>query len=189
MTMHMERKYDMGVLRYAILGILNRKEMTGYDLSKEFQGSLSEFWSAKHSQIYPELKALTEEKLITYKTEITGTVLEKKLYFITKEGKEELLKWESSSFKIPSSSKDEFKLQLFFSDCISNQERIQLLKNQLDQHQKLLDHLKDNLSQFSEIPPKNEIDFSNYMVLLGAILREESTCNWLSTCMDLCKKK
>ena len=48
----------MGTLRYAILGLLNRKAMTGYDLSKEFQTSLAEFWHAKHSQIYPELKTL-----------------------------------------------------------------------------------------------------------------------------------
>lgn len=30
----------MGILRYAILGLLNRTDMTGYDLSKEFQSSL-----------------------------------------------------------------------------------------------------------------------------------------------------
>lgn len=68
----------MGTLRYAILGLLNRKAMTGYDLSKEFQTSLAEFWHAKHSQIYPELKALAEDGLITFQTEITGTVLEKR---------------------------------------------------------------------------------------------------------------
>ena len=47
----------MGTLKYAILGLLNRKSMTGYDLSKEFETTLFEFWNAKHSQIYPELKS------------------------------------------------------------------------------------------------------------------------------------
>lgn len=46
----------MGNLKYAILGLLNQKEMTGYDLMKQFESTLCEFWSAKHSQIYPELK-------------------------------------------------------------------------------------------------------------------------------------
>lgn len=49
----------MGTLKYAILGLLNRNEMTGYELSKEFETTLFEFWNAKHSQIYPELKSLT----------------------------------------------------------------------------------------------------------------------------------
>ncbi|MCX8179105.1 MAG: PadR family transcriptional regulator, partial [Candidatus Aenigmarchaeota archaeon] len=42
----------MRTLKYAILGLLNRKPMTGYDLSKEFSYQLGNFWSANHSQIY-----------------------------------------------------------------------------------------------------------------------------------------
>ena len=36
----------MGTLKYAILGLLNRNEMTGYELSKEFETTLFEFWNA-----------------------------------------------------------------------------------------------------------------------------------------------
>lgn len=179
----------MGVLRYAILGLLNRQDMTGYDLTKEFQTSLSEFWSAKHSQIYPELKTLAENHLVEFKTEITGNVLEKKLYSITELGKKELLEWAENYTKIPPLPKDEFKLQLFFSDCIPAQQRIQLLKNQLEQHQKWLEHLNHNLTKFDTIPPTKESEFSDYLVLLGAINREESSCNWLNTCINLCKKR
>ena len=59
----------MGTLKYAILGLLNRKNMTGYDLSKEFETTLFEFWNAKHSQIYPELKSLSEKGLVQYEVE------------------------------------------------------------------------------------------------------------------------
>ena len=166
----------MGVLRYAILGLLNRQDMTGYDLTKEFQTSLSEFWSA-------------ENHLVEFKTEITGNVLEKKLYSITELGKKELLEWAENYTKIPPLPKDEFKLQLFFSDCIPAQQRIQLLKNQLEQHQKWLEHLNHNLTKFDTIPPTKESEFSDYLVLLGAINREESSCNWLNTCINLCKKR
>ena len=72
----------MRTLKYAILGLLNRKPMTGYDISKEFNFQLAEFWSAKHSQIYPELKKLVSEELIIFKIEISGDVLEKKVYYI-----------------------------------------------------------------------------------------------------------
>ena len=54
----------VGTLKYAILGLLNKKSMTGYELKKEFETTLFEFWNAKHSQIYPELKALTENGLV-----------------------------------------------------------------------------------------------------------------------------
>ena len=82
----------MGTLKYAILGLLNRNEMTGYELSKEFETTLFEFWNAKHSQIYPELKSLNAEGLIQYRVEITGNVLEKKVYTITDEGRRDFIK-------------------------------------------------------------------------------------------------
>ena len=65
----------METLKYAILGLLMKKDMTGYELTKEFNSALFEFWNASHSQIYPKLKALTKEGLIEYHIEITGTVL------------------------------------------------------------------------------------------------------------------
>lgn len=179
----------MGTLQYAILGLLNRHDMTGYDLAKEFQTSLSEFWSAKHSQIYPELKSLAENCLVEFKTEITGNVLEKKLYSITDAGRKELIKWGGSYFQRKPFPKDEFKLQLFFSDCILAEQRILLLKNQLDQHQERLSHLNHNLTKFDTIPPVEETEFSDYLVLLGAISREEGACSWLNTCIDLCHGK
>lgn len=178
----------MGTLRYAILGLLNRKAMTGYDLSKEFQTSLAEFWHAKHSQIYPELKALAEDGLITFQTEITGTVLEKKVYSITQAGKAEFLQWERSKSKIKQLPKDEFKLRLFFSDSLPKEAQIQLLTNHLEQHQERLEQLHNDLSKFDAIPPTQAAAFSDYLVLLGAISREQSMCDWLKTCIALCEK-
>ena len=74
----------MGTLKYAILGLLNRKSMTGYDLSKEFETTLFEFWNAKHSQIYPELKSLSEKGLVQYEVEITGNVLKRRFILLQK---------------------------------------------------------------------------------------------------------
>ena len=45
-------------LKYVILGLLTQKPMTGYEIKQKFEGALSEFWYANHSQIYPELKRL-----------------------------------------------------------------------------------------------------------------------------------
>ena len=72
---------SMGNLKYAILGLLNQKEMTGYDLMKQFESTLCEFWSAKHSQIYPELKKLTDEGNIAYKIEPSENGFEKTLSY------------------------------------------------------------------------------------------------------------
>ena len=74
----------MRTLKYAILGLLNQKKMTGYDLMKQFESALCEFWSAKHSQIYPELKKLTEEGCVAYRQEASDNGLEKAVPYYRK---------------------------------------------------------------------------------------------------------
>ena len=82
----------MRTLKYAILGLINREPMTGYDITREFNNNnLANFWYAKHSQVYPELSRLMEEKLVTCEVVIQGEKLEKKLYSITEAGKEQLV--------------------------------------------------------------------------------------------------
>ena len=178
----------MGVLKYAILGLLNKKSMTGYDITKEFEGALCEFWSAKHSQIYPELKNLHEHGMVEYKIEISGTVLEKKLYSITELGKKDFMKWLESKIDIPPTFKDEFRLQLFFSDFLSEKDREELIINHLNQHRNRLEYLINSQKKFDSIPEKNTNAFSDYLVLMGAIMREENTCKWLEKCLELCGK-
>lgn len=177
----------MGTLKFAILGLLNQKSMTGYELTKEFETTLFEFWHAKHSQIYPELKRLYQDKLVDFEIEISGTSLEKKLYTITDEGRKEFLDWLGQQHKMPPTQKDEFRLQLFFTHFVSPERRLKLLKDYLDQHKKRLEHLKENQKKFTSLPPSDTDAFSDYLVLLGAVMREENTCQWLEKCIELCE--
>ena len=83
----------MRTLKYAILGMLSRRELTGYDMMKEFDRGLANFWYASHSQLYPELNRLAGEGLIQYETSIKGESLERKVYRITPEGMADLRQW------------------------------------------------------------------------------------------------
>lgn len=56
----------IGVLKYAVLGLLANNDMSGYDIRQEFDHSIKNFWYAQHNQIYPELRKLYENKLVTY---------------------------------------------------------------------------------------------------------------------------
>jgi DNA-binding PadR family transcriptional regulator len=80
-------------LRYAILGLLSRESLTGYDLTKKFDTTIGFFWSAKHSQIYPELAALTKDGLVTFEVVTQTSKPNKKVYTITDEGRAELSRW------------------------------------------------------------------------------------------------
>ncbi len=177
----------MGTLRYAVLGLLNREDLTGYELTRAFSSSLSEFWSARHSQIYPELRSLADEGLVTYEVETGGTALEKKRYSITAEGRRAFLAWERKPQKLKPTPKDEFRLQLFFADCLKPSEREALLRGQLAAHEERLEHLRANEAQLTVGDPSalDDKGWSDYLVLLGAIEREEGTCRWLRRCIEL----
>lgn len=177
----------MSTLGYAILGLLHRRSMTGYELSKEFESGLFEIWSAKHSQIYPELKALHEAGLIEYEVEISGTVLEKKVYTITPAGEEALRDWAQDSCGPLPVPKDEFRLRLFFSDCMPPERRIFLLEERLEQHRQRMTHILEEQEKFDALPPKEEQAFNDYLVLMGGLAREDAACQWLETCLELCR--
>ena len=51
-------------LRHGLLGLLAGRPMSGYELTKTFDGSLRYVWAAQHSQIYPELGRLLAAGLI-----------------------------------------------------------------------------------------------------------------------------
>lgn len=177
----------MRTLKYAILGLLCNKDMTGYELMQQFESTLCEFWSAKHSQIYPELKKLTEEGCVEYQIEISGTSLEKKLYSITQAGRRDFMKWLRAETELEPTPKNVSRLKVFFSNCLEPEERIAFLEELLYQHRSRLKHLQNNQKKFSSIPDRNTAEFSDYLVLMGAIMREEMNCDWLQRCMELCK--
>ena len=51
--------------KYAILGMLSIEPMSGYDIKKEIEENISNFWTESYGQIYPVLKSLVAEKLVT----------------------------------------------------------------------------------------------------------------------------
>lgn len=104
----------MRSLKYAILGLLCRHPMTGYEIAKEFNNELAEFWYANHSQIYPELKRLNDEGLVSYDIEISGEILEAKRYTITEDGYEDFAKWLNKDEKMQKTPKDIFRLRMYF---------------------------------------------------------------------------
>lgn len=180
-----ESEICMRTLKYAILGLLNQKEMTGYDLMKQFESTLCEFWSAKHSQIYPELKKLNEEECIAFRQESSDNGLEKKRYHITSKGRAEFMAWLSAETPVQPTPKDISRLKIFFCSCLPPAERKFLLEEQVYRHTARLKHLQNNQAKFSQVPSSDSDEFGDYLVLMGAVMREEMMIQWLKKSISL----
>ena len=80
-------------LREVILTVLARGEMTGYEITKDFEAVYVHFWRASHQQVYRELARLNKDGRVTAKVVAQGGRPDKKIYAITKRGLEELKRW------------------------------------------------------------------------------------------------
>ncbi len=80
-------------LREVILTVLARGEMTGYEITKDFEAVYVHFWRASHQQVYRELARLNKDGRVTLKVVAQGGRPDKKVYAITKRGLEELKRW------------------------------------------------------------------------------------------------
>lgn len=81
------------MLKHGILGLLNYKDMTGYEVMELFRDSLYFFWNAKTSQIYRELQGLEDSGWLVSKSKKQKGKPDKRIYHITDSGKEELEEW------------------------------------------------------------------------------------------------
>ena len=106
-------------LSHAILAVLASRTCSGYDLAKQFDGSVGFFWHATHQQIYRELTKLEESGWVDgWVVEQNGRP-DKKSYAINAAGTAHLEDWIAQ----PTSSspmKDELLTKLFVGHLLAN---------------------------------------------------------------------
>jgi DNA-binding PadR family transcriptional regulator len=107
-----------------ILGMLALGKRTGYDIKQFVDKSTRHFWAASYGQIYPELKRLEQQGLVTGAAEPTGGRA-RMVYELTDAGRTALRDWLASSEEPLHELRDEGMLKLFFSDVGSPEQRIE----------------------------------------------------------------
>ncbi len=115
-----------------ILGFLMEKSMTGYDLKQWFSRSFIFFSGISYGSIYPALKKMEKEGLITAKVEIQESAPNKKLCTITDKGRERFR--QSLRSPLPEDKyKNAFLSRLFFFAHMAQGERGEMFQEYLDQ--------------------------------------------------------
>lgn len=84
---------DISVLGYALLGLVQLKPSSGYDLRKTFAETAMGNYSSSPGAIYPALERLESQRLIRGVVEDTAGLRRRRLYHITPKGNTELKKW------------------------------------------------------------------------------------------------
>ena len=71
-------------IELVILGFLAHEDLTGYDIKKRIDGSISFFWKGSFGSIYPALSDMEQQGLVKRKKSDNSGGREKIAYHLTK---------------------------------------------------------------------------------------------------------
>jgi DNA-binding PadR family transcriptional regulator len=100
--------------QFAILGMLCREPMSGYDLRQAIERTVGHFWQESYGNLYPTLERMETEGLVALDREEHspgGRV--RKVYRVTAEGRRVLAEWLRRPV-VPHVERNELLLKLFF---------------------------------------------------------------------------
>ena len=168
-------------LAHAILAVLTGNPCSGYDLRKNFEGSVGFFWRATFQQVYRELAKLEEQGLLTAETIQQSQRPDKRIYSVTPNGRQYLQDWIAQPVAV-SPIKDDLLVKLFVGHLVP----IHTLLVELEQHRQA--HL-EQLATYEVITQKYfpEVDRLSgakkfqYLTLRNGIHYEQG---WLAWCSE-----
>lgn len=178
-------------LQNALLGLLNHGDMTGYDMKRMFDDSISHFWYASISQIYRELNDLERKGYLSSVTLPQADRPDKRVYSITPDGRSAFTEWITHFPETFSREKrDEFSLRLFFGANLADAELAGQFERLAAQKRREMEEI-ERLSQMIDVymqklPQAHEGQYWR-MILRRAVMNLETTIAWAMECIDILK--
>ncbi len=175
------------MLKHGILGLVNYQKMTGYEIMQAFRDSLNFFWKAQTSQIYRELQTLESRGWVNKTVVAQQGKPDKNIYSITKEGKEELLRWLADG-NLGVNSRTPILMKVFFMGELSREENIRYfesLKTYCEMFLKSLSSVPEYIEAYSAcLDDRQKALYWKMTVEYGR--RNMQTCmDWAKDCIDL----
>ena len=127
--------------KYAIMGILSMDPMSGYDIKKRFEKSLSYFWSESYGQIYPILKNLAKQGLATRSIQKQTGKPDRHIYELTDKGRKAVKEWMIQPVG-RLIGRHEILLKLFFGHQVSLEDNIRQVEHFRELQSQKLKELK-----------------------------------------------
>ncbi len=180
-------------LKHAILGLLNYKEMTGYDIDRTLNSPIAFFWHAQTSQVYKELNALTKHNWVVSETVVQTDKPNKKLFSITEEGRYELKRWlGDTNMEELMKYKNPLLIKIFFSSNIELDEIMRLLTQYIKECEAVIMNMNEELPQipaYEEAIHQENESFYWGMTMTYGFMYYQNEIKWAKWCIDKLKEK
>jgi DNA-binding PadR family transcriptional regulator len=175
-------------LRHAVLAALLEGEASGYQLSKRFDVSVANFWSASPQQLYRELERLEADRLLRSRLIEQRRRPNKRVFTITAAGRRELYDFTARAAK-PAAIRDDLAVKLQAVDVGDRDAVMEAFAIRLEQARgklALYERLREDLLQ-----GRTEDDYLQaaerigpYLTLMGGRMYEQQNLRWCEAVLD-----
>lgn len=173
------------MLKHILLGFLNYRPMTGYELKSIMDESTMHFWHAYHSQIYTTLRKLEDGGLVISEMEDGDDKLNRRTYTITESGRADLRQWLNTPLQEVVPVKEDLLVRMFFSGERDKQAVLDELQVQRALHRSTLEEyhrlseggLHENVGEDRDMASRH-LPFWNATLRFG-IRYEEMYLQWI----------
>ncbi|MGW8530891.1 MULTISPECIES: PadR family transcriptional regulator [Nocardiopsidaceae] len=169
-------------LRNAVMAALLDGAASGYDLAKNFDASVANFWMATPQQLYRELDRMEADGLIDAVVVRQERRPDKRVFSLTAAGHRALREYTERSPR-PAAMRDELLVQLQAVDAgdadavrASVAERVAWARGKLARYERLRLRLLDGRTEDEHVARAERI--GPYLTLLGGISLEEENIRW-----------
>jgi DNA-binding PadR family transcriptional regulator len=180
-------------LRHAVLAALLEGEASGYQLSKRFDVSVANFWSATPQQLYRELERLEAEELLQGRVVEQERRPNKRVFTLTDAGYEELHAFVARPAK-PTAIRDDLLVKVQAADGTDLAavrealvERLAQARGKLALYDRLRDNLLDGQSETTHLRDAERV--GPYLTLMGGRMYEEQNIRWCEAVLAVLEQR
>ena len=127
----------------ALLGLLRKGPMSGYDLRKDVERSVGYFWAPAKTQIYATLPKLVELGLATPQRIVQSARPDKTVYELTDAGREALREWVEEAPLDAGHGRNLILLKLYFGEDADHEALRRQLEERRADAERLLAELEE----------------------------------------------
>jgi PadR family transcriptional regulator, regulatory protein AphA len=153
----------------ALLGLLLKGPMSGYDVLKDAERSVGYFWAPAKTQVYATLPKLVRAGFATEEKVVQETRPDKRVYALTEKGRQALREWLDDEAP---ASRDLILLKLFFGAEADPE----ALRRQLAERRQHAERLRATLEELDAEPGARDDPFQTltrrYGLLYSAAVQQ-----------------
>ncbi|MBN2416882.1 PadR family transcriptional regulator [bacterium] len=173
--------------RYVLLGLLDMRPMSGYDIKKILEFSFSDIWSESYGNIYPTLKAFLKDGLAEEKRVHQEGKPDRIVYSITPKGKKELTAWLKKPYE-KRRVRDEFLMKLLFGYSLSREDNARLMESYLTLLRERVIWYRESTEALEKQGITDQKDLLEYLALLQGKMVQEAKIRWCEKSISMLRE-